>query len=77
MVANFGYSYLKEAVAKPDPFFVGIAPVTPHTQIAPNAGPAVPAKKYEGTMAGLKVPRAANFNPADVSFILQRITPQR
>ena len=67
MVANFAYGYLKEAVGQDAPFFVGIAPIAPHNQVGKPGGPPKPAHKYAGTLPNAAVPRAANFNPPDVS----------
>jgi len=65
-VANFTYGYLKEALAKDRPFFIGVAPITPHSQVGKDAGPPLPAHKYNNTRPDAKVPRADNFNPENV-----------
>lgn len=50
------------------PFFVGIAPVAPHSN-SENAGvgtvfgPPIPAKRHENLFPDIQVPRTANFNP--------------
>jgi N-acetylglucosamine-6-sulfatase len=65
-VSNHAHKYLKKAMQHEKPFFVGIAPITPHVQTGKDGGrPPVPAKRFEGTMK-VPVPRADNFNPANV-----------
>lgn len=66
-VAEYAYGYLREAVKHDEPFFVGIAPITPHSQVGKDHSPPVPAKKYAGTRSDAKIPRAENFNPSNVS----------
>ncbi|KAF2741563.1 sulfatase [Polyplosphaeria fusca] len=71
-VGDYAYGYLKEAVKHDDPFFVGIAPVTPHSQVGNDpdpAGPPVPSKKYKGTLPHLDVPPADNYAPANRSGV--------
>src|SRR3569833_3370772 len=65
-VANFTYGYLKEALAKDRPFFIGVAPITPHSQVGKDAGPPLPAHKYNNTRPDAKVPRADNYKPENV-----------
>lgn len=68
---------LDEAVEGDQPFFLGVAPVAPHTDIwAPEFkhgkhsdiskvvfSPPVPEEKYSKLFKGVKVPRTENFNP--------------
>lgn len=65
-VADYGFGYVEKAVKKDKPFFIGIAPVTPHSQVGHNAGPPVPAPKYKGSLPHAIVPRSKNFNPEQV-----------
>jgi len=65
-VSNYAHSYLEKALKHDEPFFDGIAPVTPHVQTGKDSRPPVPAKEYQGKLP-VTVPRAENFNPANVS----------
>ncbi|KAF2108786.1 alkaline-phosphatase-like protein [Lophiotrema nucula] len=72
MIAGHAYNYLQEAVKSDKPFFVGVAPITPHVQVGNNPDPAglpVPSKKYKGTKPDAKVPPADNYNPANRSGV--------
>ncbi|KAF2677191.1 alkaline phosphatase-like protein [Lentithecium fluviatile CBS 122367] len=51
------------------PFFVAIAPITPHVQVGKNNSPPVPEKKYLGKRPHAKIPPADNFNPMKRSGI--------
>lgn len=67
MVADYAYDYLDEAMKSEKPFFIGIAPITPHSQVGNNSGPPVPEYKYAGSLSHATVPRSKNFNPDEVS----------
>jgi N-acetylglucosamine-6-sulfatase len=68
-VSDYAAGYLEEALRDKDvPFFVGIAPISPHSQVGDNPGPPVPAKKYSDALSNASVPRADNFNPEKVSY---------
>ncbi|EJT70274.1 hypothetical protein GGTG_12447 [Gaeumannomyces tritici R3-111a-1] len=52
------------------PFFIGLAPIAPHSDVASDRGNGkaaisapVAAKRHENLFADVKVPRTANFNP--------------
>lgn len=50
------------------PFFLGIAPIAPHSETVVDPRPArflppVPAKRHEGLFANVTVPRTPGFNP--------------
>ena len=58
---------MAEAAASPNPFFMMVAPVAPHSQLrAGSALPPLPAK-YKNTFDDRKVPRTENFNPDEPS----------
>lgn len=46
------------------PFFLGVAPTTPHVELGAGKWP-VPPVRYENEFPGLKAPRAVNWNPVD------------
>ncbi|KAI4636773.1 hypothetical protein J4E93_010998 [Alternaria ventricosa] len=70
LVANAAVSFLDEAIAAPDrPFFLGVAPIAPHSETITNPRPTkfnlpVPAKRHEHLFPDVKVPRTPNFNPS-------------
>ncbi|KAI4619130.1 uncharacterized protein J4E87_007717 [Alternaria ethzedia] len=70
LVANAAVSFLDEAIAAPDrPFFIGVAPIAPHSETITNPRPTkfnlpVPAKRHEHLFPDVKVPRTPNFNPS-------------
>ncbi|CAK7238795.1 MAG: hypothetical protein STHCBS139747_000214 [Sporothrix thermara] len=84
VLANKAFGYLEDAAANWDahgtPFFLGIAPVAPHSNVEmrPSRGgggdtgdvldvtftPPIAAKRHEHLFADLEVPRTPHFNPA-------------
>ncbi|KAI1770055.1 Arylsulphatase [Hypoxylon cercidicola] len=77
VIAEKALGLLDEAVEASKPFFLGIAPVSPHANLWSPAfkhgnhsdlediefSPPVPAERHSKLFEGLKVPRTANFNP--------------
>ncbi|KAI0452919.1 arylsulfatase [Xylaria acuta] len=55
---------IENLAAQDKPFFLGIAPTTPHVELGPGKWP-VPPVRYENELADLKAPRAINWNPDD------------
>ncbi|KAF2794585.1 alkaline phosphatase-like protein [Melanomma pulvis-pyrius CBS 109.77] len=68
-VAEYGYGYLREAVMQNDPFFVAIAPITPHVQVGKNHSTPVPENKYLGTRPLANISHMDNFNPVKRSGV--------
>jgi hypothetical protein len=72
IVANAAVGFLDEAIAASDrPFFIGVAPIAPHSETVTNPRPAkfnppVPAKRHEHLFQNVTVPRTPNFNPDKV-----------
>lgn len=60
VLANKGIEFIKRAAGSRQPFFVEISTFAPH-------GPFIPAPRHAGLFSGLKAPRPASFNEADVS----------
>lgn len=71
------YGLLAEAVQLGDPFFLTIAPIAPHANIAhgklnedgsptPLMTEPIPADRHRHLFKDVKVPRTANFNPEKV-----------
>ncbi|KAH8891800.1 Arylsulphatase [Thozetella sp. PMI_491] len=78
VLAEKAYGFLDSAAEQDKPFFLGIAPVAPHSNVAieeagPNTDdreiirakftPPIPAKRHEHLFQDAKVPRTPNFNP--------------
>ena len=66
---------LDAALSSDKPFFLGIAPPAPHSNIASNRGirpsnmtAPIPLKQHEHLFPDAKIPRTENFNPETVSF---------
>jgi N-acetylglucosamine-6-sulfatase len=71
LVASAALGFLDDAIsASPQkPFFLGVAPIAPHSETVVNPRPArflppVPAKRHEGLFANVTVPRTPGFNPS-------------
>jgi arylsulfatase A-like enzyme len=83
ILAEKAYGFLKDGVEGDKPFFLGIAPVAPHSNVQavshdlldPNnnfiVGPPVSAKRHEHLFKDLKIPRKSNFNPDKVGYQVQ------
>ncbi|KAL1902807.1 hypothetical protein Sste5346_000718 [Sporothrix stenoceras] len=86
VLADKAFGFLEDAAAnlKSDgtPFFLGIAPVAPHSNveidhiqsdiddiIAAKFTPPIAAKRHEHLFADLKVPRTPHFNPEEPSGV--------
>lgn len=79
LAANSALSFLDEALAGASstgdddaapqkPFFIGVAPIGPHSETWQGRFSApVPADRHKDLFPGLKVPRTPNFNPEAVS----------
>lgn len=80
LVANAAVDFLEEAIAASDrPFFIGVAPIAPHSETVTNPRPAkfnppVPAKRHEHLFQNVTIPRTPNFNPDKVSYFHQLIS---
>lgn len=71
VVASAALGFLDEAISASSqrPFFVGVAPIAPHSETVTSTRPArflppVPAKRHEGLFANATVPRTPGFNPS-------------
>ncbi|KAI4862398.1 Arylsulphatase [Hypoxylon rubiginosum] len=77
VIAEKALGLLDEAFEASNPFFLGVAPVSPHANLWSPAfkhgnhsdlediefSPPVPAERHAKLFEGIKVPRTANFNP--------------
>ncbi|KHN95381.1 arylsulfatase precursor [Metarhizium album ARSEF 1941] len=73
-IANRSLEFLGNAVAAGKPFFLGVAPVGPHSYVDSGRGFSnpVPAERHKNLFPGVRVPRSANFNPSkpgDASYL--------
>lgn len=70
LVSAAALGFLNDAIAATDrPFFLGVAPIAPHSETVTSSSPAqflppVPAKRHEGLFENVTVPRTPGFNPA-------------
>lgn len=71
LIINKAEGLLQEAVTSDKPFFLGVAPVAPHSDVTLNNDSSslplmtepVPTKRHAGLFKGVKIPRTDNFNP--------------
>lgn len=72
LVTKKAQSLLDEAIASDKPFFLGVAPVAPHSNVSPLHDSSsllplmtepVPAERHAGLFKDVKIPRTDNFNP--------------
>ncbi|KAF2090685.1 putative arylsulfatase [Saccharata proteae CBS 121410] len=68
LVAEKALGFMENAVAADKPFFLGVAPVGPHSQtIVSSSGskfyPPVPAARHKNLFPNITVPRGVSFNP--------------
>lgn len=74
LIAQAALQYLEEASMINKPFFLGIAPIAPHSEWGAGATPKIftapqPAPRHKDLFPGITVPRTANFNPDVVGFL--------
>ncbi|CAI6341932.1 unnamed protein product [Periconia digitata] len=71
LINDKALAFLEDAVTAADskPFFVGIAPIAPHSVTRGDLAftPPEPAPRHMDLFPGLKTPRTANFNPEEPS----------
>ena len=68
IVASDAVGFLNDALSADGPFFLGVAPIAPHSETVlagDNAGfyAPVPATRHKNLYPGIKVPRTPSFNP--------------
>ena len=67
IAARTTLKWLDEAAWQESPFFIGVAPISPHAEVIRDPEmafyPPVPAHRHKNMFSGLKVPRTPNFNP--------------
>lgn len=72
IVADAALEFLDEASKSDRPFFLGVAPIAPHTEVEFMTErlvkfiPPIPAKRHEGLFPDAKIPRGPSFNPEEV-----------
>ncbi|ORY11737.1 arylsulfatase-like protein [Clohesyomyces aquaticus] len=81
IIAEKAYGFLDDAIEGGAPFFLGIAPVAPHSNVkidnldAPidkiiaSFSPPIPAERHAHLFKDVKVPRTDNFNPKEPSGV--------
>lgn len=78
VLASKAYGFLDDAAKGEKPFFLGIAPVAPHSNLEPDEGteltnhtnlnsnhvtPPIPAERHKHLFKDVKIPRTEHFNP--------------
>ncbi|KAI0534000.1 arylsulfatase [Xylaria digitata] len=58
---------IENLAAEDKPFFLGIAPTTPHVELGAGKWP-IPPVRYENEFPNLKAPRSINWNTPDDAF---------
>ncbi|KAF2119488.1 alkaline-phosphatase-like protein [Lophiotrema nucula] len=81
VLAGKAYGFLDDAIKEEAPFFLAIAPVAPHSNVAieslegdvedfvANFSPPIPQDRYKHLFKDVKVPRTENFNPEKPSGV--------
>ncbi|KAJ4153304.1 hypothetical protein LMH87_009796 [Akanthomyces muscarius] len=64
LIAKRALEFLKEGIDTHEPFFLGIAPIAPHSELTDTFREPVPARRHQSLFPDAKVPRNKNFNPA-------------
>ncbi len=81
LISAAAVGFLDDAIQASDrPFFLGVAPIAPHSETITSNGAAVfnapvPAKRHEHLFANVTVPRTPNFNPNTVRSTLKSADP--
>lgn len=76
LISTAALGFLEDAIAATDrPFFIGIAPIAPHSETITSTSPAqfnppVPAKRHGNLFPNVTVPRTPGFNPEKVRSLL-------
>lgn len=70
LIISKAQGLLHQAIASDKPFFLGVSPTAPHSNIdvnrhegLPKMTEPVPAERHAGLFENVKVPRTKNFNP--------------
>jgi N-acetylglucosamine-6-sulfatase len=72
LISAAAVGFLDDAIKASDrPFFLGVAPIAPHSETITGGGAAkfntpVPAKRHSHLFPNVTVPRTPNFNPNSV-----------
>lgn len=77
LLTSKAMGFLEDALDNAEqPFFLGVAPPAPHSNIASNLGlrpsnmtAPIPLKQHEHLFKDVQIPRTENFNPDEVSPI--------
>ena len=68
LIASEAVRFLGEASSEDRPFWLGVAPIAPHSETVQGDNgavfyPPIPAERHKDLFPGLQVPRTPNFNP--------------
>jgi N-acetylglucosamine-6-sulfatase len=84
VLAEKAYGFLDDAVAAGRPFFLGIAPTAPHSNVnikdtlidgnftehSVTQAPPIPAERHRHLFEDVIVPRTPHFNPKEVRVVI-------
>jgi hypothetical protein len=78
VLAEKVFGFLHDALEAKHPFFLGVAPVSPHSDVivkdpydflaVATVGPPIPLSRHSHLFQNVKVPRTKNFNPDKVCY---------
>jgi hypothetical protein len=73
LISQRTLGFIKEARDSDRPFFIGVAPIAPHSKTAPDYSGVIPyfispdpAQRHKDMFPNAKAPRTGNFNPDTV-----------
>ncbi|KAJ6787474.1 hypothetical protein PWT90_02698 [Aphanocladium album] len=64
LIAKRSLEFLKQGIDAKKPFFLGVAPIAPHSELTDTFREPVPADRHQDFFPDAQVPRNKNFNPA-------------
>jgi hypothetical protein len=81
IVALKAFGFLDDGVKAGKPFFLGIAPITPHSEVGEPSSTSsftepLPAPRHKALFDGIDVPRSPSFNPDTVRILAENLFEQ-
>jgi arylsulfatase A-like enzyme len=80
VIAEKAFGFLDDAIAEQHPFFLAIAPITPHSNLDPGSAKMtapIPTERHKHLFKDVKVPRTKHFNPDAVCPCLSVLVEKR
>ncbi|TQV91343.1 arylsulfatase [Cordyceps javanica] len=63
LISRRSLEFLREGITAGQPFFLGVAPIAPHSEVTDTFREPVPASRHQDLFPNARVPRNKNFNP--------------